>query len=172
MVETEEVTLTTQEEEPAATEEDLGEVILGVPVQQIPPPPWTVKDLGWEQYCFLANFGGYLRPSAEQMPDIDPRTFAHGVAYKKIEKLLFISAKNATAVNKRRQTITQILDGRLDAKSYCTSDAAYVEVCWVVEQCQLLKARLDELHGPTKGTPYNQSIVDAHWKVARKLIQR
>lgn len=163
-------TLSTKDE--PAQLEDFGEVVLGVPLKQIPALPWTAIALGFEKYCALCRFAGYGEPQASFMPDLDPRTFAHGVAYKRIEKLLSISVTDANAVNKRRGLITKILDGREDSKKYCISDDAYVEVQWVLGQRQRLQEHMDTLCGEPAGTPYSKAAIEANQAVAKKLIKR
>jgi hypothetical protein len=148
------------------------EVLLGVPLSQIPSLPWTLESLGFERYVFLAEFGGYCSLQIGYAPDLNPRTFAHGVAYKKIDRLLRFKVENPIQVNKRRQAITEILDGRLDPAPFCLSDEDCVTVNSVVAECAKLKTWMDDFCGASKGTAYNEAAVAANKKIARELMKK
>lgn len=169
-----EVTLTINEEAPEATSTET--LILGVPVSQIPPPPWTVETLGWERYQFLSRFGGYqTSPQPSFTPALDPRTFAHGVAYKRIEKLLLLPAfADAQNTINRRALITKILDGRIkgiELRKYVVNDAAMDMVLSVIEEAMNLRDFMAQLCGDPTGTPYNQGAIDGAPKIARELMK-
>lgn len=150
--------------------------ILGVPVDEIPPAPWTVESLGWERYVFLSRYGGYQRdPQPSFTPALDPRTFAHGVAYRAVEKLLSLPAvRNSDHAIKLRGIITKVLDGRIvgsELRKLCSSDEAAIEIAVIVEEVSKLTDFMNELCGPGKGTPYSKGAIEGAPKIARELIK-
>ena len=69
------------------------EVLLGVPVKELPELPWSYSALGREKYYALAHYGGYFNGSepATFTPDLDPRSFARGIAWRLISSAFMCS---------------------------------------------------------------------------------
>lgn len=148
------------DQKPAGAKND--EVLLGVPVEQLPlDVPWTFADLGHERYYAIATFGGYFTGAepATFTPALDPRTFAHGVAWKMLSGAVTIDARLPLA--ERTQIITDILHGKIAgnqlAKYFPPEFAGKVSA--IVAEADKLAAYINEKLGATVSTQRNAEAV-------------
>lgn len=157
-----------EQKKPEAVKKD--EVILGVPIAQVPPAPWTYKALGHAKYFALAIFGGYTDERNTSKPDIDPRTFAQGVAHKRIFNLLQFDLTRMTPSD-RDQTLANILTGDFsELPAVCPSTEAQAEVRHVVGEAKKLGARLEEIFGERQGTARNaEAVLFAEQRKAKQV---
>ena len=128
----------------------------GIPFSQIPAAPWTLEALGHQCYLALAKFGAYGEAQNGVYPDLDPRQFAYGVAYKRIVPLL--PMPYITNVSKRAQAIINVLEGKEDAAEYCSDEKAYEQIKLILADYEKLNGYLKNFFGDTKGTADNPTI--------------
>lgn len=135
------------------------EVLLGVPIDQVPPAPWTYQALGHAKYFALAVFGGYTDERSTSKPDLDPRTFAQGIAHKRIAELLQFDLSRITP-SQRDQALANILEGKFDKlESYCPQVEAQERVKTIVGEAKRLTEKLAAIFGEKQGTPRGADAV-------------
>lgn len=136
--------------------------LLGIPVSEIPALPWTYQALGRERYYALAVFGGYLdgREPASYTPDLDPRSFAHGVAWKRISATITLDAR--LPITQRNQIIADLLEGRSDeALAGLTSAELVSQIKLIVQEAKELTELLNARWGEHKPTARNATALAA-----------
>ena len=135
-------------------------VWLGVPAEELPlDVVWTYEALGHERYCFLAQFGGYCSEAdlINFKPPLDPRSFAYGVAFRRIQGALVFPALFTPA--QRQQATIDLLEGRKDPKELCTDETTAAEITILVEEAAKLTEYINGRLGITTGTPRNETAV-------------
>lgn len=128
----------------------------GVPFSQIPPAPWTLEALGRECYIALARFGGFGEPQNDNYPDLNPRTFAEGIAYKRIVPLL--PMPNITNPSKRAQALVNVLSKREAPERYSDDANACAAIVGILAEYEKMDAYLQSFFGVSVGTPDNPAI--------------
>lgn len=150
-----------QQEVPVKAEIRKPLVLCGITVDELPPAPWTFRALGRERYYALAAYGGYLtgQEPATYTPDLNPRNFAQGIAWKRVFDSLTIDARLPLA--ERHQVVSDILDGRMkdeQLREVCAVEA-FEAVKAIVSEANQLQELLDAKLGESQPTARNATAL-------------